>query len=146
MTFPFRPRAWQAETSSLAAIYLLAKGDRFDLSPLGGMAAADAVFANTYRGRYVETMKQQRPHWEATLKSHSENSDLPPCAPLGPSLDAAGNRAGAAACQGFDRSETVTSASSAFEFTVGAANEAALIACRSKDLVPMDHLVSAECE
>lgn len=51
----------------LAAIYLLAKGDQFDLSPVSGMAAADAVFANTYRGRYVESMNHQRPHWEASL-------------------------------------------------------------------------------
>ena len=51
----------------LSGIYLLARADRFGISSLSGMEAADAVFANTYRGRYIDSMNQQRPHWEATL-------------------------------------------------------------------------------
>lgn len=65
---PIRPTGPAAGQISLSAIYLLARGDQFGLSPLTGMEAAEAVFANTYRGRYVESMNQQRPHWEATLK------------------------------------------------------------------------------
>ena len=64
---PIEGRSLAVGDVELSAIYLLAKGDRFDLSTLGGMEAADAVFANTYRGRYVESTNQQRPHWEAAL-------------------------------------------------------------------------------
>ena len=64
---PIEPAGLATGDVELSAIYLLAKGDQFGLSALSGMEAADAVFANTYRGRYVESMNQQRPHWEATL-------------------------------------------------------------------------------
>lgn len=57
-----------AEALHLAAIYVLASGDRLDIEPLRGVAAAEAIFANTYRGQYIDGAGQARGHWESCLK------------------------------------------------------------------------------
>jgi hypothetical protein len=40
----------------------------FSLNRLTGVAAADAVFANTYRGVYVPAAKGQRSHWLSAVR------------------------------------------------------------------------------
>jgi len=55
------------ERLELAAIYLLARGDELEISPLHGIAAAETIFANTYRGRYVSFLGTAQPHYEACL-------------------------------------------------------------------------------
>jgi hypothetical protein len=52
----------------LAAIYLLSEGEEFAIEGIDGVAAADAIFANTYRGQYIDGGRQARNHWESSLK------------------------------------------------------------------------------
>ena len=52
----------------LAAIYQLQRGNGFAISDLKGIEAADLLFANTYRGGYVEMMNAQRFHWESATR------------------------------------------------------------------------------
>ena len=52
----------------LAAIYLLDSGDESRVEPLEGIAAAEALFANTYRGRFVAAAGEPRLHWEACIR------------------------------------------------------------------------------
>jgi hypothetical protein len=52
----------------LAAIYVLASGDELAIEARKGVAAAEAIFANTYRGQYIDGAEQARAHWEACLK------------------------------------------------------------------------------
>jgi hypothetical protein len=53
---------------SLAAIYLLDRKDRFSIVPLPGIEAADAIFANTYRGEYLTQTSGHREHWESAIR------------------------------------------------------------------------------
>lgn len=52
----------------LAAIYLLERGAEFSIAPLHGVEAADAVFANTYRGEYLAKTSRQKQHWESAVR------------------------------------------------------------------------------
>jgi hypothetical protein len=52
----------------LAGLYVLDRGEQFAIEPLGGMAAADAIIANTYRGAYVAAAKTQQQHWQSAVK------------------------------------------------------------------------------
>lgn len=52
----------------VAGIYVLGKGDSFSIRPLEGLEAAEAVFANTYRGAYVPAAGNVRGHWESCVK------------------------------------------------------------------------------
>lgn len=52
----------------LAAIYLLREAEEFAIESLAGVSAADAIFANTYRGQYIDGANQARNHWESSLK------------------------------------------------------------------------------
>lgn len=52
----------------LAAIYLLDQGGEFSIVPLRGIEAADAVFANTYRGGYLAKTSGQKEHWESAVR------------------------------------------------------------------------------
>ena len=52
----------------LAAIYLLDAGEECRIEPLAGVAAAEALFANTYRGRFVTEAGEPRLHWEACIR------------------------------------------------------------------------------
>lgn len=51
----------------LFGIYLLDKGDSLSISPLQGLEATEAVFANTYRGTYVPAAGNLQTHWESCL-------------------------------------------------------------------------------
>lgn len=52
----------------LAAIYLLDRGSEFSIVPLRGIEAADAVFANTYRGEYLAKTSGQKQHLESAVR------------------------------------------------------------------------------
>ena len=65
---PLAQRSGAAEATPLAAIYLLATKQAFGISRLDGMMAADAVFANTYRGQYVAMAQSARTHWASCAK------------------------------------------------------------------------------
>jgi hypothetical protein len=52
----------------VAAIYLLDQGGEFSIVPLRGIEAADAVFANTYRGGYLAETSGQKEHWESAVQ------------------------------------------------------------------------------
>ena len=52
----------------LAAIYLLDRGGEFSIEPLRGIEAADAIFANTYRGEYLAKTSGQKQHWESAVR------------------------------------------------------------------------------
>lgn len=51
----------------LAALYVLARGDTFAIEPMGGIDAAEAVFANTYRGEYVALVDGANTHLRASM-------------------------------------------------------------------------------
>lgn len=51
----------------LRAIYLLERGERLEIEPMHGIAAADALFANTYRGEYLAVLGAEQSHWRACL-------------------------------------------------------------------------------
>lgn len=65
---PLAARAGAREATPLAAIYLLAKSEASGISRLDGMMAADALFANTYRGRYVALTQSVQAHWTSCAK------------------------------------------------------------------------------
>jgi len=50
------------------AAYLLERGESFEIRPLNGIAAAEAVFAHTYRGGFVSAVKSEISHWNACLR------------------------------------------------------------------------------
>ena len=52
----------------LAAVYQLRRGDEFAITDLEGVDAANALFANTYRGAFVPRVKGQQAHWESAIK------------------------------------------------------------------------------
>ena len=65
---PLAQRSGSSGLLPLAAVYLLGSGDEFSIEALGGVAATDAIFANTYRGQYLDGVEQARSHWESSLK------------------------------------------------------------------------------
>lgn len=52
----------------LAAVYLLGTGETFSVERLTGVAAAETIFANTYRGAFVGMAKEPHDHWHACLR------------------------------------------------------------------------------
>jgi hypothetical protein len=52
----------------LAGVYLLGTSDKLDISRLRGLEAAEAVFANTYRGSYVPAVGNVELHWELCVQ------------------------------------------------------------------------------
>ncbi len=57
-----------ANDVSLAAIYQLADGEDLRVRKLEGAEAADAIFANTYRGGYVRSAGDPQAHWLASVQ------------------------------------------------------------------------------
>lgn len=53
---------------SLAAIYLLERGDSPGISRLENLEAAEAIFAHTYRGQFVSAVKGEHSHWAASTQ------------------------------------------------------------------------------
>jgi hypothetical protein len=52
----------------LAALYLLARRDEFSVEPLVGIEAAEALFANTYRGSFLAAAKGLESHWLSSVR------------------------------------------------------------------------------
>ena len=65
--FPLPVEAGTAAALPLAAIYLLDRGPSLRLEPLSGLAAAQALFAHTYRGEYVRGAGSPRGHLEICM-------------------------------------------------------------------------------
>src|SRR5690348_3210972 len=65
---PIDPELAARSHVPLAAIYLLDEGPEFSIVPMRGIEAADAVFANTYRGEYVAKTSGQTQHWESAIR------------------------------------------------------------------------------
>lgn len=65
---PIDPASAATSQMPLAAIYLLDRGDRFSIVPIAGIEAADAVFANTYRGEYLAKTSSRKEHWESAVR------------------------------------------------------------------------------
>ena len=65
---PLSVRGIAGERLALAAIYLLERGEGVEISPIKGIAAAETIFANTYRGRYVSFLGSAQPHYQACLE------------------------------------------------------------------------------
>jgi len=51
----------------LAAVYLLGEGEVPNIRVLDGLEAAEAVFANTYRGAFVPMVDGSREHWSSCV-------------------------------------------------------------------------------
>ena len=49
----------------LGSLYVLEQGDEFEIEQLTGIAAADAIIANTYRGTFVAPAGTHREHWKS---------------------------------------------------------------------------------
>lgn len=56
-----------AEGLPLRAIYILEDAGEIAIEPLTGAAAAEALFAHTYRGRYVEGTGTAEQHWRSVM-------------------------------------------------------------------------------
>jgi hypothetical protein len=52
----------------LGAIYLLDRGEALSIERLEGVAAADAVIANTYRGAYLSAIDRREDHWRSAIR------------------------------------------------------------------------------
>ena len=52
----------------LAALYVLDRGEAPGIDRLKGVEAADAVFANTYRGAYLSATNGHKRHWESAVR------------------------------------------------------------------------------
>ena len=52
----------------LAALFVLERADKLAIERLNGVAAAEAVFANTYRGAFVTAARQEQSHWSACMR------------------------------------------------------------------------------
>lgn len=64
---PLDTKTRSGEAIPLAAAYFLGRNKAGGISPLTGVTAADAVFANTYRGQYVAMAQADRVHWTACM-------------------------------------------------------------------------------
>jgi hypothetical protein len=55
------------EDRLLRAVYVLKRSDEFDIQPVTGSRAAQALIENTYRGRAVQVAGDMRLHWETCM-------------------------------------------------------------------------------
>ena len=56
-----------SETLPLRAVFVLCRGVEFGIRRLQGVAAAEALFANTYRGAYVDAAGATKRHYEVCV-------------------------------------------------------------------------------
>ena len=64
---PLEPSSAVRSAMPLSALYLLARGSDFAIERLSGVDAAEAVFANTYRGAFVSAAGGQQSHWLSAM-------------------------------------------------------------------------------
>ena len=65
---PIAADAAQSSDTVLHALYLLDTADAFSVNRLSALDAAEAVFANTYRGAYLDQVDGHRAHWSAATE------------------------------------------------------------------------------
>jgi hypothetical protein len=65
---PISTSAAATDQRRLAAVYLLDRADSFSVQRLHGVEAAEAIFANTYRGSFVSRAGSQRQHWQTVVR------------------------------------------------------------------------------
>ena len=65
---PIEPVSAAQSHRFVAAIYLLDRGYEFSVERLRGVEAAEAVFANTYRGAYLSHTGGHKEHWESAMR------------------------------------------------------------------------------
>jgi hypothetical protein len=51
----------------LTSLYVLERGDEFEIASVSGLDAAEAVFANTYRGYYASAAGMGQVHWQSAI-------------------------------------------------------------------------------
>lgn len=52
----------------LASVYLLDRGERFSIVQMHRLEAAEAIFANTYRGSYLSRAGGAQSHWQSVVR------------------------------------------------------------------------------
>jgi hypothetical protein len=65
---PVAQEAAGLHPTPLVAAYVLGQAAQFSIAPLTGLEAADAVFANTYRGSYIGTANSPVNHWTNSVR------------------------------------------------------------------------------
>lgn len=65
---PVRRTALSTATTKIAGLYVLGRSEEFSIRRLTGVEAAEAVFANTYRGRYISAAKSEHSHWQSCVR------------------------------------------------------------------------------
>lgn len=65
---PLTERSVTDAPIALAAVYLLERSEQLVIERLPGLAGAEAVFANTYRGGYVPMAGNSHDHWTACVQ------------------------------------------------------------------------------
>ena len=65
---PLDPASAPQGSTPLGAIYVLESGDVSRIELLAGIEAAEALFANTYRGHFITESGEPRLHWEACAR------------------------------------------------------------------------------
>jgi hypothetical protein len=65
---PVRQTSESNGTTEIAALYVLGRSEEFSIRRLTGVEAAEAVFANTYRGRYISAAKSEHSHWHSCVR------------------------------------------------------------------------------
>jgi hypothetical protein len=56
------------EPRALVAAFLLERGESFGVEPLNGVSAVQAVFDNTYRGRFLDHTRGHGEHWAKAVQ------------------------------------------------------------------------------
>jgi hypothetical protein len=51
----------------IAGLYLLGRGQKFEVTDLTGVDAAEAIFENTYRGAFIAAASTHRNHWQSAI-------------------------------------------------------------------------------
>jgi hypothetical protein len=65
---PVRDAASADGALPLAAVYSLRRGEAFEIARLGPVDSAEVLFANTYRGAYLDQTETHMLHWQACLQ------------------------------------------------------------------------------
>ena len=65
---PMDPLRSPNEGAAVRNLLARHRGAEFSIVPLQGIEAADAIFANTYRGEYLTRMSGQKEHWESAMR------------------------------------------------------------------------------
>lgn len=65
---PIPPESIATDPLEIAAIFRIERGSSTRIEPLAGVAAADAVYAHTYRGSFVQTVGGAERLWQSAVK------------------------------------------------------------------------------